>query len=204
MRPNRASSEPSDETQMLAGLRQGDSALSEQFVRRYGGRMLAVARRLMQNEEDAQECVQEAFLQAFRHLHTFEERASLSTWLHRIVVNVALNKLRTRSRRSEEPLDDWQAQFDQNGVRLAPISEDLLPVETLLSKQETRNRVRQAIDALPETHRLVLILRDIEGQTTEETAQQLELTPSNVKTRFHRARAALKKRLEPLLRGEVE
>ncbi len=190
-------------TPLLAALRQGDTAASEQFVRQCGGRMLTVARRLVQSEDEAQDCVQEAFLQAFRHLHTFEARSSLMTWLHRIVVNVALTKLRRRARRPEASLDDLLPQFDEYGCRQETLSEDIPSAEVLLAKQETRNHVRQAIAQLPEMYRLVLVLRDIEGLTTEETAQQLELTRTNVKSRLHRARAALKKQLEPVLKGET-
>ncbi len=192
----------SDDAQLVVALRQGDATASEQFIRQFGGRMLAAARRLVQNEEDAQDCVQEAFLQAFANLHRFENRSSLQTWLHRIVVNASLKKLRSRARQPTESLDDLMPQFDQSGCRIEPLSEKFLPVETLVAKQETRARVQQAIEALPETYRLVLVLRDIEGFTTEETAEALELTLSNVKSRLHRARAALKTQLESVLKGE--
>ena len=95
--------------------KQFDDASYEQLVRTYGGRMLAVARRLVRNEEDARDCVQEAFLQAFRNIEKFEQRASLGSWLHRIVTNAALMKLRARARRPEESIEDL---LPQSGAQL--------------------------------------------------------------------------------------
>ena len=96
-RPLKTGFDVPDEKQLVAGLRAGDRASYEHLVRTFGGCLLAVGRRLVRNEEDARDCVQEAFLQAFRNIDKFEERASLGSWLHRIVVNAALMKLRARA-----------------------------------------------------------------------------------------------------------
>ena len=190
----------SDERQLVARLRVGDDASYEQLVRTYGGRMLAVARRLVRNEEDARDCVQEAFLQAFRNIEKFEQRASLGSWLHRIVVNAALMKLRARARRPEESIEDLLPQFDADGQRTAPEAELAVSLE-LLERREVREAVRRSIDQLPDGYRNVLLIRDIEGYDTEETAALLGLTPGAVKTRLHRARTALKSLLAPVIRG---
>ena len=94
-----------DEATLVAQLRAGDEAAFEQVVRSYGGRLLAVARRIVGSEEDARDAVQDAFLNAFRSLDRFEGNAKLSTWLHRIVVNAALMKLRTRKRKPEQSIE---------------------------------------------------------------------------------------------------
>ena len=190
----------SDERQLVARLRVGDDASYEQLVRTYGGRMLAVARRLVRNEEDARDCVQEAFLQAFRNIEKFEQRASLGSWLHRIVVNAALMKLRARARRPEESIEDLLPQFDADGQRTGPEAELAVSLE-LLESREVREAVRRSIDQLPDGYRNVLLIRDIEGYDTEETAKLLGLTPGAVKTRLHRARTALKSLLAPVIRG---
>ncbi len=187
-----------DERELVARLQVGDGASYEQLVRTYGGRMLAVARRLVRNEEDARDCVQEAFLQAFRNIEKFEQRASLGSWLHRIVVNAALMKLRARARRPEESIEDLLPQFDADGQRPEPA---LAVSLELLESRETREAVRRSIDQLPDGYRNVLLIRDIEGYDTEETAALLGLTPGAVKTRLHRARTALKTLLEPVMRG---
>jgi len=187
--------------ELLAGLRAGDDGSYEELVRRYGGKMLSVAMRIMGNPEDARDCVQDAFLQAFKHIDRFEGRSSVWTWLHRIVVNSALLKLRSRRRRPEGSLDDLMPDFDAYHCRIEPRGSGQESIETLVSRKETRDAVRRAIEELPEDYRNVLLLRDIVEFDTQETAQCLQINPGAVKTRLHRARAALKKLLEPTMRG---
>ena len=189
-----------DQDRLVAGLRDGDEAMYEVLVREYGRRMLLVARRLMRDEDDARDCVQEALLQAFRKIDTFEGRSALNTWLHRIVVNAALSKLRSRERKREDSLDELLPKFDDLGCRIEPQSATLRSVESIVEQKENAKLVRRAIDELPETYRTVLLLRDIEHLNTEETATLLEISANAVKIRLHRARAILKKKLEPLLR----
>src|SRR5512135_3173100 len=100
-----------DDGELVARLRAGDGAAFESVVRSHGPRLLAVARRFLRNEQDAQDALQDAFLSAFRSIDGFQGEARLSTWLHRIVVNAALMKLRSRKGRTEEPIDDLLPQF---------------------------------------------------------------------------------------------
>ncbi|MFQ5937647.1 MAG: RNA polymerase sigma factor [Acidiferrobacterales bacterium] len=192
-----------DEAHLIAGLRDGDEACYERLVTTYAGRILAVARRIVRNEEDARDCVQDAFLQTFRNIEKFEERSSLGSWLHRIVVNAALMKIRARERRPEESIDDLLPQFDADGSRIEPEAQLAVSLEPLLERAETREFVRRSIDRLPEGYRNVLLIRDIEGYDTEEAAALLGLSPGAVKTRLHRARAALKTLLELVIRQET-
>ena len=189
-----------DEGALLVALRAKDPAAYETFVRCHGGRMLAVARRLLVNEADAQDAVQDAFLNAFRAIDGFQGGARLSTWLHRIVVNAALMKVRTRNRRGEEPIDPFLPVFREGGVPAHPTTEWKTVGMDALARDEARALVRQAIDRLPESYRNVLVLRDIEGFDTAETSNLLNLTPSAVKIRLHRARQALRALLEPRFR----
>lgn len=189
---------PAEPEELVARLRRGDDGSYEELVRRYGGRMLSVATRIVGNLEDGRECVQEAMLQAFKHIGRFEERSTLGTWLHRIVANTALLKLRTRRRRPEVSLDELMPEFDEYQCRVEPRTEAHGSVEALLRRKETREMVRKAIVGLPGDYRDVLLLRDIEEFDTQETANILEITPGTVKTRLHRARAALKKLLEAI------
>ena len=190
------------EIEMLDGLRAGDPRSYERLVRAHGGRALAVARRILGNEDDARECIQEAFLQVFKSIDRFEARASLGSWLHRIVVNAALMKLRSRASRPETLVDDLTPEFDETGSRVEERAH-LLPAETILARRETREYVRGAIARLPDRYRAVLVLRDIEGYDTDESGRLLGMTPTAVRTSLHRARAALKRILEPTMRGEV-
>jgi RNA polymerase sigma-70 factor (ECF subfamily) len=193
-----------DEATLIAQLRAGDEAAFEQVVRQYGGRLLAVARRIVGTEEDARDVVQDAFMNAFKSLDRFEGNAKLSTWLHRIAVNAALMKLRTRKRKPEQPIDTMLPGFNEDGHFEERFQSWEEPVDKALEREENRQLVRQQIDALPDSYRTVLVLRDIEGLDTEETARVLDTTPNAVKIRLHRARAALRTLLAPHLgRGEL-
>ncbi len=185
-----------DDTLLVERLRRGDPQAFELLVREHGGRMLATARRLVRTEEDARDAVQEAFLAVFRAIDTFAGAARLSTWLHRIVVNAALMKLRSRKRRREESIEDLLPRFHEGGRWVEPPSHWDTPADTLLERREARQTVRNAIDRLPENYRSVLLLRDIEELDTDEAASLLGVTPNAVKTRLHRARQALRTLLE--------
>ena len=196
-----------NEASLLAGLRAGDPAAYEQLVRTYSGRLLAVTRRLLRSEEDAKDALQDAFLSAFRALSTFEQGSLLSTWLHRIVINAALMKLRTRRRKPEDSVEDLLPQYLEDGHRkdghLGNPTKPWKEPDVLLERQETRTLVRECIDRLPESYRTVLLLRDIEELDTEEAAQLLGISPNAVKIRLHRARQALRTLLDPHFREET-
>lgn len=180
-----------DDTTLLERLRQGDDTAYELLIRMYGGRLLAVARGLLRNEEDARDVVQNAYVSAFRGLPSFKGTCQLSTWLHRIVVNGALMKLRTRRRKPEESIEDLLPAFLEDGHHVESFSAWAAQADRLLEHKQMRQVVRAAIAELPETHRAVLMLRDIEDLTTDEAAEALGITPNAVKIRLHRARQAL-------------
>jgi len=190
-----------DEATLIAQLRAGDDAAFEQVVRTYGGRLLAVARRIVNSEEDARDAVQDAFLNAFRSLDRFEGNAKLSTWLHRIVVNAALMKLRTRKRKPEQSIEGLLPSFLDDGHHEERFQSWDEPVDKLMERAENRELVRKQIDLLPAGYRTVLVLRDIEGLDTEETAKVLGLSVNATKIRLHRARQALRTMLAPHFRS---
>lgn len=197
------SSSDIDEASLLSGLRASDQAAYETLVRTYSSRLLAVTRRFLSNEEDARDALQDAFLSAFRALHTFAEGSLLSTWLHRIAVNAALMKLRTRRRRPEDLIEDLLPTFVEDGHRANPGPDWKEPAEIALQRQESRILVHECIDRLPETYRTVLLLRDIEELDTEEVARLLAISPNAVKIRLHRARQALRELLDPHFREDL-
>lgn len=184
-----------DEAALLAGLRAGDDAAYEALLRAYSGRMLAVARRFLASEDDAREAVHEAFVSAFKAMDRFEGDSRISTWLHRIVVNACLMKLRTRRRKPEESIEDLLPRFAQSGHLSAPAA-GWVAADALIEREETRSLVRDSIARLPDPYRTVLLLRDIEEFDTEQTAEALGLTKAAVKTRLHRARQALRQLLD--------
>lgn len=178
---------------LVARLQAGDPDAYETLVRVHGGRLLSVARRFLPNNEDAQDAVQEAFIKAFRAIGTFEERAQLHTWLHRILVNTALMKIRSRKRRPEESIDDLLPTFQADGHQTTE-SRDWS--DAIFERKETAAMVRRAIAQLPDHYRAVLTLRDIEERDTMETAAALGTTTTVVKVRLHRARQALRTLLD--------
>jgi RNA polymerase sigma-70 factor (ECF subfamily) len=187
----------------LAALQAGDDRAFERLVRAHVGRLHAVALRLLQNPADADEVVQEAFLSAYRNLAGFRGEARLETWLHRIVVNAALQRLRRRKRQLEsgaeteiEDVDSLLPRFQENGYPEHFHRPWVQTSEELATRAETREQVRRMIDKLPDNYRTVLILRDIEELDTSAVADLLELAPGTVKVRLHRARQALRNLLE--------
>jgi RNA polymerase sigma-70 factor (ECF subfamily) len=176
---------------LLAQLRAGDERAFAALVRRESGKLLAVARRILRSEEEAQDAVQEALLSAFQNLDRFEGNARLSTWLHRITVNAALMRLRSKKRRREDAIDELLPGFAEDGHHLAPV-QDFRGVDDELASAQLAAIVRAAIDELPESYRVVLVLRDIEGMDTSEAAAALGIGPDAAKMRLHRARQALR------------
>jgi RNA polymerase sigma-70 factor, ECF subfamily len=189
---------PTNDLSLVARLQRGDQAAFETLVRTHGGRLLSVARRFLGSNEDAEDAVQETFIKAFRSIHAFEERAQLHTWLHRIVVNTSLMKLRERRRKPQQSIDDLLPAFAADGHQTTAAREWS---DALLERKQTAAIVRQAIAMLPEQHRTVLILRDIEERDTAETAAILGTTTTVVKVRLHRARQALRTLLDRELRA---
>lgn len=180
-----------DESTLLEGLRSGDEWAYELMIRTYGGRMLAVARGLLRHEEDARDCVQSAYVSAFTGLGNFKGGCQLSTWLHRIVVNAALMKLRTRRRKPEESLEPLLPTYLDDGHHTEDFTEWAAQADRLLEQKQIRAAVRAAIETLPESYRTVLMLRDVEEMSTEDVASRIGVTPNAVKIRLHRARQAL-------------
>jgi RNA polymerase sigma-70 factor (ECF subfamily) len=185
------------ELDLVVRVRSGDQRACEAFVRQYGPRMLAVARRFFARcEEDAHDAVQDAFISAFNSMDKFEGKSAMSTWLHRIVTNVCLMKLRRN--RPEESIEPLLPAFASDGHHATSPRQWTDDAVASAEREEMRVKIRECIDRLPESYRAVLLLRDIEEFDTEETARLLGCTANNVKVRLHRARLALRTLLEPL------
>lgn len=189
-----------DERELVARLRDGEEAAYEELVRRHGPRLLAAARRVLRNEDDAREAFQEAMLSAFKSIGTFAGDARLGTWLHRIAVNAALMKLRSVRRVREDAIEDLLPSFTGAGHVSDPVAPWSEPADVAAQRSETREHVRRSIDQLPDTYRVPLVLRDLEEMDTADVARLLGITPNAVKIRIHRGRQALRALLDPRLR----
>ena len=192
---------PPEEATLVERLRAGDSQAYEQLVREHGGRMYAVTLRLLGQESDARDALQEAFVSAFKGLANFDGNSRLATWLHRVAVNAALMRLRSRRRRPEQSIDALLPAFKPDGHAARPTQPWAVSPEDALERDELRELVRGKIHELPDPYRDVLLLRDIEELDTTEAAEALGISPGAVKTRLHRARQALRELLDPHLRG---
>lgn len=165
--------------------------------------MLALAEKILNDRALAQDAVQESFINAFRSYNTLRDQSSLKPWLKKILVNNSLMQLRKMKRLSEQSLEECLPEFDKNGCRLEDRCAYLVGTEEVVESVLLQSSVKNAFSQLPDDYRIVLFLRDVEGYDTAEVASMLNITVSNVKTRLHRARSALKKLLEPVLRGEL-
>lgn len=184
------------ERELVERLRGGDASAYETLVRGYAELLYQVARRFLRCDQDCADAVQEAFIAAFQTLGSFKGRSSLGTWLHRIVINCCLMKLRTRRRRPAISIEELLPRFDENGRHLHDYR--LWPSQSPEERPsvELSVQVRACLEALPEPYRVVILLRDIEELDTEEAAEILGVSSANVKTRLHRARQALRTLLE--------
>ena len=171
------------------------------FVREHIGWMLGLAWTYLRDPALAEDAVQNAFTKIFTRSDQFSGGSGIRSWMRRIVINEALMLLRKRrSLQEEEGIKDLLPDFDENGCRIEEPWSTMPTPEQLLMTDETRRIVSEKIGELPDAYRVVLLLRDIEEQTTAEVAESLGLTDANVKVRLHRARAALMTLLEPCLR----
>ena len=185
-----------NEARMLAQLRAGESQAYEKLVRTYASRLMAVAQRILENEADAADAVQDAVLALFRSLEGFRGHSRISTWLHRVVTNTALMRLRARVRKPECSVENLLPAYYEDGHRIDPRPAWRESPDEVLQREESRRMVHEKISRLPEDSRNVLLLRDIQQLSTAEAAKQLDVSETVVKTRLHRARQSLRKLLE--------
>jgi RNA polymerase sigma-70 factor (ECF subfamily) len=182
---------PCSEAQLVDLLRVNDERAFEVVIRQYGGRLLVTARRFFSEEQDAKDVVQDALLSAFKAIGGFAGDCKLSTWLHRIVVNCALMRIRSRRRRPETAIDDLLPRFDDEGEWILADRASNGSLEEIIGQRQLAGHVRRCVDQLPDTYRTVLLMRDIEDLDTTEVAELLGITANAVKIRLHRARQAL-------------
>jgi RNA polymerase sigma-70 factor (ECF subfamily) len=164
----------------------GDAALFEILMRRHNQRIYRAVRAVLRADDDAEDVMQQAYLNAYQHLHQFAGDAQFSTWLTRIAVNEALGRRRKRSR----ALDQGTADVD-----ISLVESETPDPEQQASNSELRDVMEREVAALPDTFRVVVVMRDVEGLSTSETAECLGISEDLVKQRLHRARAMLRENL---------
>jgi len=179
------------DTEIVRRVRAGDSALFEILMRRHNQRVYRVVRAVVKDETDVEDVMQQAYINAFTHLHQFEERSRFSTWLIRIALNEAFG--RRRKVRLSESMTRIRSDDGESGEFMDTFPSPEADPERQAYAQELHRVLEAAVDALPETYRTVFMLRDIEGLSTTETGEGLGLGEEAVKTRLHRARAMIRR-----------
>ena len=190
--------EATDELSLVRAAKAGNIEAFEQLIRRYDRNVFRIAQHITQNREDAEDVVQDAFLKAFQNLQGFQEQSKFYTWLVRIAVNEALMKLRRRRTGKIVSLDE-DVQTEEDSVP-REVSDWAPNPEQLYNQAELKDILEKTIQGLPAGFRTVFVLRDVEGLSTEETAEALSLSIPAVKSRLLRARLQLRNRLTKFFR----
>jgi RNA polymerase sigma-70 factor, ECF subfamily len=191
-----------DETAQDAQARQGDTVAFNELTERYQRNIFRLAQNITQNREDAEDVLQETFLKAYEHLPEFEGASKFYTWIVRIAVNEALMKLRKRKWDKTVWLDEPVSTGEDSVAREIAVWED--NPEQRYSKEELHDILDKAVNGLAPAYRTVFVLRDMEGLSTEETAQALDLSIPAVKSRLLRARLQLRDKLTAFFKKKVE
>lgn len=189
-----------EDRRLVARAKEGDFAAFDSLVSKYERRVYTLALRVVRHAHDAEEVVQQTFVSVVEHIDAFRGDSGFYTWLMRIATNHALALLRRRAVRTTVSLDTQQSDDDYGSLPhpdyVAVWRETPLEVA---SRRETRRLVDEALEELDDKYRLVFLLRDIEGLSTRETAEALQITPENAKVRLLRARLQLRERLTRVL-----
>jgi RNA polymerase sigma-70 factor (ECF subfamily) len=193
-----------DEQTLINASKAGDPAALDDLVRAHQGRVYSFAMRMCRNVEDAKDILQDTFLGMVRSIRDFREESKFSTWLYRIAANACLKK---RRRGVHDPTPEQELSLDELMPR--PDAEGRKPeipdwsddAERALLRGELSERMETAIDRLPREYKIVLVLRDVEGLSAEETAQAVGLSVAAVKSRLHRARVFVRRELASYLTG---
>jgi RNA polymerase sigma-70 factor, ECF subfamily len=187
-----------DDAALIERCRAGDVAAFEPLVEKYRQRVWRLAYNLLRDREEAWDVAQEAFIRAYQALPSFRGQSAFYTWLYRIVMNVAADRARSRGARGRAfgtervPEEDWDRELpDQNTTEEAP--------DVAAARREQRRKIDQALETLPEHHRKIVVLSDLEGLSYREIADTLEIPMGTVMSRLHNARKRLRDALKPLL-----
>lgn len=201
MTPERSDSDVEDlsDEALVDRILDDDYQAYEELVRRYRDKAYRLAWSLVKDDAEAQDVVQEAFLNIYRKLDTFSGESKLGSWIYRVVVNAALMRMRKRDRRSEIGLEDMDVDVDEEEAAFSDTPEWRIRADEAAEQQELREQILAAVDELAPKYQAVFVLREVEGLTLAEIADVLDLTEGAVKTRLHRARLHLQAALKPYL-----
>ena len=173
----------------------GDLEAYDKIAEIYQKKIYGLSFNLTRNQMDAQDVTQEVLLTLFRKIHTFQGKSAFASWVYRITLNASYMKLRSKKKEPNLSIDELMPSFNGAGFQQQKIQDWSENTESLLFTNETSDVINKAIDLLPEKEKVVFLLRDVEGLSTEKAGEILDLTVPAVKSRLHRARLFLRKKL---------
>jgi RNA polymerase sigma-70 factor (ECF subfamily) len=179
--------------ELVETLKAGDCASFDELLKRYSEKVHNLAMRITRNEEDAEEILQDVFVTVHKKIDKFEGKSAFSSWLYRVTANTAFMKLRKRRQTPSVSLEDFGAGVKESWV--SKRSEDC-DVDYISSRHELRGELEEAIERLPEEYRAIFLLRDVDGLSSQEVGEILNISVPAVKSRLHRSRLMLRKKLQ--------
>ena len=183
------------EEALVKDFQAGNLDAYDKIVELYQKRIYALSFNLMRNQMDAQDVAQEVLLTLFKKIHTFQGKSAFSSWVYRITLNSSYMKLRSKKKEPKISIDELLPSFNSTGFQQEKVQDWSENTESLLFTNETREIINKAVGLLPEKEKVVFLLRDVEGLSTEKVSEVLDLTIPAVKSRLHRARLFLRKKL---------
>ncbi len=184
-----------EEEQLVKDLQAGKTESFERLAILFQKKIYALSFNLTRNAMDSEDVTQEVLLTLFKKIHTFQGKSAFSSWVYRITLNATYMKLRSRKKDQSISIEELLPSFNGSGFQQEKIQDWSENTESLLFDNETRETIQKAVDLLPDKEKVVFLLRDVEGLSTEKVSEILELTIPAVKSRLHRARLFLRKKL---------
>ena len=184
-----------EEEQLVKDLQAGKTESFERLATLFQKKIYALSFNLTRNAMDSEDVTQEVLLTLFKKIHTFQGKSAFSSWVYRITLNATYMKLRSRKKDQSISIEELLPSFNGSGFQQEKIQDWSENTESLLFDNETRETIQKAVDLLPDKEKIVFLLRDVEGLSTEKVGEILELTVPAVKSRLHRARLFLRKKL---------
>ena len=183
------------EEALVRDLQNGNLDAYDKLAEIYQKKIYGLSFNLTRNQMDAQDVTQEVLLTLFRKINMFQGKSAFSSWVYRIAVNASYMKLRSKKKEPNVSIDELMPSFNSAGFQQEKIQDWSENTESLLFTKETRDVINKAVDLLPEKEKVVFLLRDVEGLSSEKAGEILDLTVPAVKSRLHRARLFLRKKL---------
>jgi len=186
---------------LVKEFQEGNLEAYDQIAERYQKKIYGLSFNLCRNQMDAQDVTQEVLLTLYKKINTFQGKSAFSSWVYRITLNATYMKLRSKKKEPNVSLDDMMPSFNGSGFHQEKIQDWSESTESLLFTNETKEIIQKAVDLLPEKEKVVFVLRDVDGLSTEKVSEILDLTIPAVKSRLHRARLFLRKKLSNYFEG---